>query len=82
MQVKERKVVGYKRHDAHVMMHHLLPMAMTTKLHKDVAVHFIRLSAFFKAIWSKEIDPKDLKRLQTEIVEVLCELEQIFPAAL
>ncbi|KAL6520127.1 hypothetical protein OROHE_017270 [Orobanche hederae] len=81
VQVKERKIAGYKSHDAHFMMHHLLPMAVSTTLQKDVVIPLIRLSAFFKAIWSKEIDPEDLDRLQTEIVEVLCELEQIFPPA-
>lgn len=41
----------------------------------------IRLGAFLRALWSKVIDLVDLKRLQQEIIEIVCEFEMIFPRA-
>uniref|UniRef100_A0A803MD09 DUF4218 domain-containing protein n=1 Tax=Chenopodium quinoa TaxID=63459 RepID=A0A803MD09_CHEQI len=75
------KIAGYKSHDAHFMMNYLLPIAVKTTLPKDVASPLIRLCAFFKGIWSKTIDPRDLGKLQFEIAETLCLLERIFPPA-
>ncbi|XP_021769498.1 uncharacterized protein LOC110733719 [Chenopodium quinoa] len=48
VQVGERKIAGYKSHDAHFMMNYLLPIAVKTTLSKDVATPLIRLCAFFK----------------------------------
>ncbi|XP_057246756.1 uncharacterized protein LOC130589507 [Beta vulgaris subsp. vulgaris] len=79
VQVGERKITGYKSHDAHFLMHYLLLVAIKTTLSKDVAKPLLRLCAFFKGIWKKAIDPQDLDYLQTEIVETLCQLEEIFP---
>lgn len=79
--VHEGKITGYKSHDAHFMMHYLLPIAVKLTLSKDVAAPIIRLCNFFKAIWKKTIDPKELVNLQIEIVETLCQFEGIFPLA-
>ncbi|KAK1353622.1 hypothetical protein POM88_051987 [Heracleum sosnowskyi] len=46
---KERKVSGYKSHDAHFILHYLLPFAVKKSLKPEVAVPFIRLSAFLRA---------------------------------
>ncbi|XP_056695504.1 uncharacterized protein [Spinacia oleracea] len=79
VQVKEGKILGYKSHDAHIIMQHLLPAAIRKTLPKHIALPLIRLSGFFKEICKRVINPKDLDRLQSEIVETLCELERIFP---
>ncbi|XP_010667637.1 uncharacterized protein LOC104884650 [Beta vulgaris subsp. vulgaris] len=79
VQVKEGKLLGYKSHDAHIIMQHLLLVAIRKVLPKHVALPLIRLSAFFRTICSTAIDPTDLGHLQTEINETLCELERIFP---
>ncbi|XP_074322757.1 uncharacterized protein LOC141659727 [Apium graveolens] len=76
--MKERKVSGYKSHDAHFFMHYLLQFAVKKSLKPEVAVPFIRLGAFLRGIWSKVIDLSDLKRLQTEIIEIICQFETIF----
>ena len=55
VQVNERKISGYKSHDAHIMMHYLLPIAAKITLNKDVASPLIRLSNFFKSIWEKKL---------------------------
>ncbi|CAA0839975.1 Unknown protein [Striga hermonthica] len=79
VQMRELKVSGYKSHDAHIMMQHLLPVAVRKSLPKQVALALIRLSAFFRGICSKVINPLDLDLLQREIVETLCTFEKIFP---
>ncbi|XP_074360362.1 uncharacterized protein LOC141700518 [Apium graveolens] len=51
----------------------------TTKA--EVAVPLMKLSACLRALWSKVIDLEELEKLETEIVEVLCQFEMIFPSA-
>ncbi|KAK1369631.1 hypothetical protein POM88_035723 [Heracleum sosnowskyi] len=75
---KERKVSGYKSHDAHFVLHYLLQFAVKKSLKPEVAIPFIRLGAFLRGIWSKVIDLSEIKRLQHEIVEILCQFETIF----
>ena len=61
-QVGERKIAGYKSHDAHFMMNYLLPVAVKTTLPKDVATPLTRLCAFFKSIWSETFNPQHLEK--------------------
>ncbi|XP_074347400.1 uncharacterized protein LOC141686254 [Apium graveolens] len=56
-------------------------LACPKTLKPQVALPMIKFGAFLRGLWSKVIDLDDLKRLQTEIVEVLCEFEMIFPQA-
>ncbi|GER38825.1 transposon protein [Striga asiatica] len=79
VQMKELKISGYKSHDAHIIMQYLLQVAVRKTLPKDVALALIRLGAFFRAICSKVINPQDLDHWQSEIVEILCTFERIFP---
>lgn len=78
---KERKVSGYKSHDAHFLLHYLLQFAVKKSLKPEVAVPFIRLGAFLRGIWAKVVDLSDISRLQQEIIEILCQFETIFPQA-
>ncbi|XP_074377014.1 uncharacterized protein LOC141718530 [Apium graveolens] len=78
---KERKVVGYKSHDAHFILHYLLQFAIKKTTKADVTVPLMKLSACLRALWSKVIDLEELEKLETEIVEVLCQFEMIFPSA-
>ncbi|XP_048498028.1 uncharacterized protein LOC125496571 [Beta vulgaris subsp. vulgaris] len=73
------KLVGLKSHDCHVLMQHLLPVAIRSILPKKVRFAIIRLCSFFNAIYSKVIDPKDFNSLETSIVIILCQLEMYFP---
>ncbi|XP_074342562.1 uncharacterized protein LOC141680162 [Apium graveolens] len=75
---KERKISGYKSHDAHFLLHYLLQFAVKKSLKPEVATVFIRLGAFLRGIWSKVIDLNELRRLQQEIVEILCQFKNIF----
>ena len=54
---------------------------MKKSVKPEVAIPMIRLGAFLRSVWSKSIDLADLKRLQKEIVEILCQFEMIFPNA-
>lgn len=77
--MKERKVSGYKSHDAHFVIHYLLQFAVKKSLKPEVAIPLIRLSAFFRGICNKVIDLEEMKRLQDEIIDIVCQLEIIFP---
>ncbi|XP_020245141.1 uncharacterized protein LOC109823267 [Asparagus officinalis] len=77
--VREKKISGYKTHDAHFLMQYLLQVALRRSLPRSVAIPLIRLGAFFKGLCSKVLKPVELKSLQSEIVEILCQLEKIFP---
>ncbi|XP_075076842.1 uncharacterized protein LOC142163456 [Nicotiana tabacum] len=78
VQVKEMKISGYKSHDAHFIMYYLLQIAVRKALPKSVSLALIRLGNFFRAICSKVIRRRDLEKMNSEIVEINCELETIF----
>lgn len=77
--VSERKVSGYKSHDAHFVLQYLLQFAVKKSLKPEVAVPLIRLSAFFRGICNKVIDVEEMRRLQHEIIDIVCQMEIIFP---
>lgn len=76
--VKARKVAGYKSHDAHIMLHYLLQVAARKTLPKRVALPLIKLGDFFRKVNCKVVKPKDLDNLLSEITIILCELEKNF----
>ncbi|XP_059301757.1 uncharacterized protein LOC132053662 [Lycium ferocissimum] len=77
----EMKISGYKSHDAHFIMHYSLRVAVRKVLPKIVSLTLIRLGNFFRAICSKVISRRDLEKLDSEIVEIICDLERIFHPA-
>ena len=79
VKVSEKKICGYKSHDAHFMLHYLLQIPIRSTMPKAVAQPLIRLSCFFRSLCKKVIQIHDLNNLQKEIVEVLCQLEMVFP---
>ncbi|XP_074373767.1 uncharacterized protein LOC141714130 [Apium graveolens] len=81
VQMKERKISGYKSHDAHFILQFLLQFAVVKTLKPEVAIPLMRLGAFFRGIYGKVIELEDVEKLQKEIIEILCELEMIFPPA-
>ena len=78
---KERKIAWYKSHDAHFFLDYLLQFAVKKSVKPEVAIPMMILGAFLRSLWSKSIDLADLKMLQKEIVEILCQFEMIFPNA-
>ena len=70
-----------KYHDCHVMMTHILHVALRGIMDKHVRDTLIGLYNFFNVISRKSISVKQLRRLQEEIVVILNELEMYFPPA-
>ena len=79
--MKEQKISGYKSHDAHYILQCLLQFAAAKTLKPEVAIPLIRLGAFFRRICGKVIKLDEVGKLQEEIIEILCQLEMIFPPA-
>ncbi|WMV30540.1 hypothetical protein MTR67_023925 [Solanum verrucosum] len=75
----ERKVSNYKTHDAHFMLHYLLPIPIKSILPDHVAIPLIRLSTFFCRLCQKVITLEELDCLEVEIIETINQLERIFP---
>lgn len=92
IQVKERKIIGLKSHDCHVLMQQLLPLAVRGVFRKSrdskapdsrlqVGLALNELSSFFRELCSKVIDIKKMEKLERSIAVTLCKLERIFPPA-
>ncbi|XP_009766293.2 uncharacterized protein [Nicotiana sylvestris] len=79
VQVEEMKISGYKSHDANFIMHYLLQVAVIKVLPKNVSLALIRLGNYFRTICSKVIRQNDLDKMQSEIIDIACDLETIFP---
>ncbi|XP_070025158.1 uncharacterized protein [Nicotiana sylvestris] len=79
VQLDERKLSGYKTHDAHFMLHYLLPILVKSKLPDHVAIPLIHLSSFFLYLCQKVITMEELDCLEVEIRETTNQLERIFP---
>jgi len=56
VQVKERKILGLKTHDYHVLLHQLLPVALRKNMDKEVAQAIIELCGLFRKLCSKVFD--------------------------
>ncbi|XP_060215394.1 uncharacterized protein LOC132642147 [Lycium barbarum] len=75
VQPAERKISNYKTHDAHFMLHYLLPIPIKSILPDHVAIPLIRLSSFFRRLCQKVITAEDLGCLEAEIRETMSQLE-------
>lgn len=70
-----------KSHDCHVLMTQILPVAIRGIMDAHVRETLFGLCNFFDVISRKSIGVRQLRRLQEEIVVILCELEMYFPPA-
>jgi hypothetical protein len=75
----EKKFQNLKSHGCHVIMTQLLSVTMRGLLPKNVRLAIVKLCAFLNAISQKVINPKDLPRLQNNVVHYLVSLELVFP---
>ncbi|XP_021768950.1 uncharacterized protein LOC110733242 [Chenopodium quinoa] len=66
--MKDLKLIRLKSHDCHILMEHLLPVAIRSILPEAVRNAITRLCIFFSEICSKEIDPFKLSDLQKDLV--------------
>jgi hypothetical protein len=77
--MQDLKLVGLKSHDCHVLMQHLIPIAIRPVLPNNVKRAITNLCLFFKKICSHSIDVAELDKLQSNVVETVCDLEMFFP---
>jgi hypothetical protein len=77
----KQKFSGMKSHDCHVLMTQILPVAIRGIMDAHVRETLFGLCNFFDVISRKSIGVRQLRRLQEEIVVILCELEIYFPPA-
>lgn len=77
--LKDRKIIGLKSHDSHILMQQLLPLALRSVLPKNVSLVLMELSSFFRELCAKSIRGKQLQQLESRIALTLCNLERIFP---
>ncbi|XP_026410924.1 uncharacterized protein LOC113306169 [Papaver somniferum] len=77
--VKDRKIMGLKSHDYHVLMEYLFPIALRGHLDGDILEALSELCMFFKVLCTRVLKIEDLDKLQDSIAITLCKLERIFP---
>ncbi|CAI8590659.1 unnamed protein product [Vicia faba] len=75
VQVNEGKVSGYKSHDAHIILHYLLQVAIRGIGPNQIVIPLLRLCSFFRCLCQKVVDVKTLDYLEVEIAETLCQFE-------
>ena len=76
--VNEKKIFGLKSHESHIILQHLLPLAVRRILPEMVSAAVIRISIFFKKLSSPIIRISDMESLEADIAETLSLLETIF----
>ncbi|XP_057756880.1 uncharacterized protein LOC130976127 [Arachis stenosperma] len=74
-------IIGLKSHDSHIIMEHILPIALRRSLPKEVTSMLIELCNYFREVSGKSLSLENLDRLRYRIVLTLCHMEMIFPPA-
>jgi hypothetical protein len=77
--VADKKFLGLKTHDLHVLLQRILPIVIRPYVAPHVADVICELACFFQTLCAREISKKRLELMKIEIVEILCKLEMIFP---
>ncbi|XP_057763498.1 uncharacterized protein LOC130983294 [Arachis stenosperma] len=77
--LRQRKLYGLKSHDCHILMEQLLPILVTFSLPSPVSNVIANLSSFFRELCGKAINLMQLAELQNHVVQILCQMEIIFP---
>ncbi|XP_042400964.1 uncharacterized protein LOC121990995 [Zingiber officinale] len=79
--LEERKLIGLKSHDCHVLMQQLLSVALRSLLPKGPRNAIFLLCAFYNELCQRVLDRNRLEQLEENIAETLCMLERYFPPA-
>lgn len=77
--IGDKKMVGFKTHDWHNVLHDLLPIAIRGTLYEGIRETVYRLSRFFKKICAKTIKVSDIPHLEEEGAELACYMEMNLP---
>ncbi|CAM8959371.1 unnamed protein product [Rhodiola kirilowii] len=73
------KLVGYKSHDAHVLIERLMLIAFNGFLQNKIWEAVSELCTFFQDICASVLHIERMEHWQNNIVVTLCKLETIFP---
>nr|XP_043639519.1 uncharacterized protein LOC122610612 [Erigeron canadensis] len=79
VQLQDRKLIGLKSYDCHMLMQEYLPIALRGTLPVHVSSVITELCDFFKIICYKDLCEVDLLFLESKISLTLCKMEKIFP---
>jgi len=79
--VEEKKLVGLKTHDCHIIMCDVLPLVVSRILPERVSMSLVRLSHYFKKLYSNVICVSEIEKLEAEIPEIMSQLEKVFPSS-
>lgn len=77
--LEERKLMGLKSHDCHVLMQQLLSVALKGLLPKGTRNALFLLCAFYNELCQRVLDRNRLEQIEENIAETLCMLERYFP---
>lgn len=77
----ECRFYGMKSHDCHVFMQRLLPIAFRDVLPAPIWEALAQISGFFRDLCATVLRVPHIEQLESNIVEILCRLEKIFPPA-
>lgn len=81
VKVEEKKLIGLKSHDCHILMQYLIPIAIRGILPRNVIRVLLELSSFFRNLCSKVGTTGHFQVLSRRIAITLCELEKLLPPA-
>ncbi|XP_020269345.1 uncharacterized protein LOC109844641 [Asparagus officinalis] len=76
--IEDRKILGLKTHDHHILLHQLLPVALR-HADKELTMVVIEFCGFFKQLCSKVIDVREFEELEGRVANILCKIEILFP---
>ncbi|KAL4563635.1 hypothetical protein LXL04_027680 [Taraxacum kok-saghyz] len=79
VQLKEKKLIGMKSYDCHMLMQEYFPIALRGALPDHVTSAIIELGDFFRSICYKDLTEVDLQYLESKVSITLRKLEKIFP---
>ena len=77
--LRGKKFHGLKTHDCHVILQRLLPIVIREYLPLNVVKPLVALSRWFQKLCARELRKEEVHIMQDEIVQILCNLEMIFP---
>ncbi|KAL3533204.1 hypothetical protein ACH5RR_006725 [Cinchona calisaya] len=77
--VQDRSIWGLKTQDYHMLMQHLLSIAICRVLPKNMVKVLIELSNVFRQLCSKLNNKCELEKIQDHLAVMMCHKEMTFP---
>ncbi|XP_076938814.1 uncharacterized protein LOC143607153 [Bidens hawaiensis] len=74
-------IIRLKSHDYHILMQRMLPIGVRVGLPTNVSTAITDLFTLFQKICARSLDVKDMYKQEKNVVNILCNLEFIYPPA-